>query len=147
MVPAASWSHHVVLAAEPLSPSRARAFVGLHLEAHGLPQLVDDVRLVVSELATNAVSHARTPFTVTLARDDGSVRLAVDDDSPSVPVRGEPNLMGTGGRGLLLIELLSHEWGASTHRNGTKTVWASFDSRVHRATPDVPQTSGSGQHR
>ena len=56
------WSHETHLAAEAISASQARVFVSRHLLAHDLANLVDDVRVVVSELATNAMLHAQTPF-------------------------------------------------------------------------------------
>jgi len=60
------WSHRTVLPGEPASVGQTRDFIcSRHLEHH-LPYLVEDMRLVVSELATNATLHARTPFTVTL---------------------------------------------------------------------------------
>ena len=65
------WSHETVLAPEPISAALARDFVYVHLVAHDLFPLVEDVRLVVSELATNAVAHAQTPFRVTLSSANG----------------------------------------------------------------------------
>lgn len=124
------WSHETVLAAEPASASKARDFVCEHLVAHDLLYLVEDVRLVASELVTNAMVHARTPFVVTLSERDGVVRLAIRDGSTSVPVRTTPQVMDMGGRGLMLVELLSHEWGASTDGSGSKSVWASFTTRT-----------------
>ncbi len=129
------WSHETVLAAEPVSASKARDFICLHLVAHDLLYLVDDVRLVASELATNAMVHARTPFVVTLSEAKGVVLLAVRDGSASVPVRAAPRVTDMGGRGLVLVELLSHEWGASTDGDGSKSVWASFATRT-RPAPD-----------
>jgi anti-sigma regulatory factor (Ser/Thr protein kinase) len=123
------WLHQTVLVAEPVSASRARDFVRLHLVEHHLPYLVEDIRLVVSELATNAMEHARTPFTVTLSASDGTVRLTVRDGSASVPVRAVPQATDVRGRGLVLVELLSREWGTSTDRPGSKSVWASFATR------------------
>jgi len=112
--------------AEAVSASLARDFVCLHLVAHHSAHLVEDVRLVVSELATNAVAHAQTPFLVTLSRANGSVLLAIQDESTSAPVRSAPDLMGMSGRGLMIVELLSQEWGTSTDGRGFKSVWASF---------------------
>jgi anti-sigma regulatory factor (Ser/Thr protein kinase) len=120
------WSHETDLMAEPVSASRARGFVCLHLVEHNLPYLVEDIRLVASELATNAMAHARTPFTVTLSASEGTVLLIVRDGSASVPVRALPRAMDMGGRGLLLVELLSRDWGSSTDVDGSKSVWASF---------------------
>ena len=138
-VPALDWAHETVLAADPVSASQARDFVCLHLNAHHLPHLVEDMRLVVSELATNAVTHAQTPFLVTLAKEDGSVRLMVQDQSTSVPVMGHPDLLDMGGRGLILVEPLSEDWGTSTDGDGVKSVWASFPSR--QPDPTLPRRS------
>ena len=133
------WSHEAVLVAEPLSASRARDFVCLHLVEHSLLYLVEDVRLVASELATNAMVHARTPFTVTLSSSDGTVLLAVRDDSTSVPVAAVPQVTDTRGRGLLLVEMLSREWGSSTDGDGSKSVWASFATRTRPGPAPVSQ--------
>jgi len=129
MVSIADWSHETVLVAEPVSPGLARDFVGQHLDAHHLMHLVEDVCLVVSELATNAVAHAQTPFIVTLSSANGLVLLAIQDDSAAVPVRSAVNLTEMGGRGLLIVERLSQEWGTSTDVGGFKSVWASFSER------------------
>ena len=123
------WSHETVLAAEPVSASKARDFICQHLVAHDLLYLVEDVRLVASELATNAMVHARTPFVVTLSELDGVVLLDIRDGSASVPVRTGPQVGDRGGRGMMLVELLSHEWGISADGSGSKSVWASFATR------------------
>jgi anti-sigma regulatory factor (Ser/Thr protein kinase) len=76
------WSYETMLVAMPVSVPRARAFVCRHLIEHGVAYLVDPVRLVVSELATNAMMHASSSFTVTISSADRSVRLAVRDEPP-----------------------------------------------------------------
>ena len=124
-----NWSHETTLAAEPASAALARDFVRLHLVAHHPTDLVDDVRLVVSELATNAVVHAGTPFAVTLSSVDERIRLVLTDGSPSIPVRSTPDLMDMNGRGLMLVELLSQEWGVTIDQDGVKSVWAHFPHR------------------
>jgi len=133
----AGWSHETVLAAEPVSASKARDFICQHLVAHGLLYLVEDIRLVASELATNAMVHARTPFVVTLAEMNGGVLLTIRDGSTSVPVRTTPQVMDMGGRGLVLVELLSQEWGARTDSDGSKSVWASFATRTRPESAPV----------
>jgi anti-sigma regulatory factor (Ser/Thr protein kinase) len=133
------WSHQTVLAAETVSASKARHFVCLHLVEHSLLYLVEDIRLVVSELATNAMVHARTPFTVTLSAGYDAVLLAVQDGSTTVPATVVPQVTDTRGRGLLLVKQLSREWGASTAGDGSKSVWASFPTRT-RPEP-TPVTS------
>src|SRR5690349_13269668 len=61
----------------------------------------DEVVLVVSELVTNAVMHARTPFEVVLSHADGRCRLAVTDGSRDPP--DEAPRPGPGGFGLRLV--------------------------------------------
>lgn len=122
------WSHETALSAEPVSALRARDFVCLHLVQHELPHLVDDLRLTVSELATNAMQHARTPFTVVLEQIGVAVLLTVRDASPdSLAPVGAADPHGLGGRGLAIVAFLSRDWGVTTGQDGTKSVWASFD--------------------
>src|SRR4051794_40630750 len=108
MVPARDWSHRTVLAAERESASRARDFVGEHLAEHDeLLHLVEDVRLVVTELALTALSWSPAPFAVILTRWNGSVRLTVECECPFGPLDGDPDPLVAGGRRLMLLELLS----------------------------------------
>ena len=124
------WSHETVLTGEPVSASKARDFIRQHLVAHDLPSMVEDIQLVASELATNAMVHARTPFVVTLSEMDGVVLLDIRDGSTAVPARATPQGMDLGGRGLMIVELLSRAWGVSTDGAGSKSVWASFATRT-----------------
>jgi anti-sigma regulatory factor (Ser/Thr protein kinase) len=123
---ASDWSHEATFASTPISASKSRHFVCGHLLEHRLPHLVDDVRLVVSELATNAVVHARTAFVVTLAVVDGTLLLTVRDGSLCLPARGPRPAMGTSGRGLEIVDSVSLDWGINEDTAGTKAVWASF---------------------
>ena len=104
----------------------ARDFVSEQLVRHRLDHEVDILRLVVSELVTNAVLHARSPFVVTVAQVDHTLTLAVWDESvvlPPEPLR--PSTRRQRGRGLNIVEHLSSQWGV-THERGGKTVWARF---------------------
>jgi len=120
------WSHEIELAADPVSAGRARHFVDLHLVEHQLRYLVEDVRLVASEFATNAALHARTPFTVGLGSTDRSVLLAVRDGAVATPVTVAADLLAIGGRGLHIVDRVSTTWGVVTG-DGSKSVWAAFD--------------------
>jgi anti-sigma regulatory factor (Ser/Thr protein kinase) len=121
-----SWSHSLQLRADPASAAHARDFVCLHLLGSGLLHLQDDLRLVVSELVTNAITHAHTPVTVVLERAGPSVTLTVRDLSPSVPVMGAADTMDGGGRGLVIVDILSRAWGVTSSPGGSKSVWAVF---------------------
>jgi hypothetical protein len=124
-----AWAHDIELPEDASSASRARAFVGHHLVEHDQPCLADDIKLVVSELATNALAHAHTPFKVTLAASAHSVLLEVHDGSPCLPVLGTGAPLDTSGRGLAILDLVSIDWGVTVHAEGGKTVWAAFDDR------------------
>jgi anti-sigma regulatory factor (Ser/Thr protein kinase) len=125
------WSHELVLAAHPASAAKARAFVAHQLVEHRLFFLVDDVRLVASELATNALLHARTEFTVVLEGREHSLLLTVSDGSPiaPAPLRGVSNGLHTAGRGLPIVSMISQSWGILEQHSAAKSVWASFETR------------------
>jgi anti-sigma regulatory factor (Ser/Thr protein kinase) len=124
------WSFKIQLDNEPVNASRARAFVRRKLAEHDLSHLSDDVEVVVSELATNAMLHAHTPFTVSLHAFDQTLLLEVEDGS----VRGDLRVrddaaapdFDTHGRGLGIVAVLSREWGVDSLPCG-KSVWAEFD--------------------
>lgn len=122
------WSHDQSWPGTLQDVRSARDFVTARLEDRGLPTLVEPARLVVSELATNAVCHAGTPFSVTLQRVGGAVVLRVDDGSDVGPVLGAPSLLALGGRGLLMVEASSTAWGVTPVTGGGKSVWATLAS-------------------
>ena len=133
MSPQRRWSHETDLAPEASSASLARAFVGRHLLAHDLVAMVDDVQLVVSELATNAMLHAQTPFTVSLRAFDATLRLEVVDGASNDPTMVVASLLDTYGRGLVIVQALSRDWGVQPGASGGKSVWAEFDTPRTRA--------------
>jgi len=105
-------------------PAAARSFVTGTLAAWGYPELVEDAAVIATELAANAVLHARTEFTVTVSRrPDSTIRVAVRDGSakPPRPRRAAP-LAGSG-RGLGLVDAMAAAWGADLLPDG-KVVWA-----------------------
>ena len=130
------WSYSLLLSAEPVSASLAREFVRFHLLDAGLPDLVDDLRLVVSELVTNAISHAGTPSTVVLERSGPSVTLTVRDCSPSLPLLTAANSTAGSGRGLGIVDVLSRDWGVTDCMGEAKSVWAAF--AVEDGVANVP---------
>lgn len=123
----ALWSHRSSWAGDLQHVAEARRFVTGHLIQHGLTSEVDAVGLVISEMATNAVTHAGTPFTVTLGRSDETLNLSVRDlsfERPACPPAGR--VLDERGRGLAMIAALSSTWG-STPLNDGKLVWATFN--------------------
>lgn len=107
----------------PAAPHAARRFVGDWLAGCGHADLVDTAQLAVSELATNAVVHAGSDFTVSLTRTTHVIRIAVADASPNAPELPRADLAATHGRGWLLVESLSTDCGHDLV-DGGKVVWA-----------------------
>ena len=110
------------LPAEAASVPVARRFVRAALTELGASGAIDTAESLVSELATNVVLHARTPFTIEASRDGDIIRICVLDASP-VPARLRSyGSESTTGRGLRLVASQASDWGM--HRQGPgKVVW------------------------
>ncbi|GAA3016073.1 ATP-binding protein [Streptomyces fulvorobeus] len=123
----------VTLPSDPVSVSSARGYVARILTEWGLPDdadLADSIRLIVSELATNAVQHTlgQSPtFTVDLRLDrDEELYLGVTDSYPRWPRRLPAAVQQDNGRGMVIIRSLAKECGGrlsvSPTADGGKTV-------------------------
>jgi anti-sigma regulatory factor (Ser/Thr protein kinase) len=111
----------VELPAIPASASAARAASREVLA--GRPEAVIEVaELLVSELITNAVLHARSAPTLSINVDAGEIRVMVDDQSRTAPELQPAADQAAAGRGLLLVSVLSTSWGWS-HTPTGKHVW------------------------
>ena len=102
------------------SPRAARSFVRRALDDSGVS--ADLAVLLISELATNAVLHARTDFVVSVRIEDRRVRVEVQDANERPPVIGHTPPEATSGRGLHLVQSLSSSWGVEGRPEG-KIVW------------------------
>lgn len=98
----------------------ARRFV--RAELADSPADVDTAVLLVSELVTNAVLHARSPLTLVVQASDVVVRIAVRDGSPVPPRMHGFSTMSATGRGLRLLDRLARAWGVDPETEG-KTIW------------------------
>lgn len=141
----------ITLAAVATAPSIARAFVDHHLRRWGLTQRADDARLIVSELAANAVEATGIPqpnpaypvledlalIGVQLGVHGGVLVLDVWDSSPEVPARREVDDQSVRGRGLNLVEALSDNWGVWRTSSHGKVVFAELTTEP----PTLPTTS------
>jgi anti-sigma regulatory factor (Ser/Thr protein kinase) len=123
------------LAPHPTAPRAAREFVNRTLLDWRLSQQIPAAAIVVSELVTNAMTHAGSDIDLTVSEYRQSVRVAVRDRSHELPVE-RPGGMDRKGRGLAIVAGLSSAWGVLHHPDGGKVVWAVLDAspRPLRAT-------------
>jgi hypothetical protein len=115
--------HHARIAATPGAGIRARALVRDACDDWGLPGLVEDAELVVTELVDNVVLHVGGTVDLLLTRRPRYLHVAVRDGDPTPPRRTLPSVTGDGGRGLLLVDAVAAGWGSTGVDDG-KIVWA-----------------------
>jgi anti-sigma regulatory factor (Ser/Thr protein kinase) len=115
----------------PESAAAARRLVGEALDEWGLPQLADSAGLVLTELVTNSVRHAKGEgMRVNVTRLTGQrVRVSVLDRDRTRPRMQEPDPDGERerGRGLFIVNATSVAWGVDLLPDG-KRVWADVEA-------------------
>jgi anti-sigma regulatory factor (Ser/Thr protein kinase) len=107
---------------QPASVPAARRFATGALRGLSA-DLVEAVELMVSELATNCVRHTSGEFEITIEQTPREIRVEALDDG-----RGRPRLRSPGpaephGRGLLIVNALSSDWGVDVRDQHRKAVW------------------------
>lgn len=127
-----SASSTILLPHAPASVALARQKLCGQLRRAGvLPQVVDDVVLVASELISNSLRHAR-PLPSGEIRlswkliEDGGIEIAVGDGGAGTEPRlTRSSLSALGGRGLDIVAHVADRWGVR-RENGVTVVWAVF---------------------
>src|SRR3954447_20701738 len=113
------------------APTVARRTATRHFNGLLQPQRLDDLRLVLSELVSNAVLHGRGEVVLRLDFDGSTVRGAVIDQGGGfeheLRVSGPADV---GGRGLMLVEQLASRWGV---HEGTTHVWFEMTAKTSTA--------------
>ncbi|MEE4494850.1 ATP-binding protein [Streptomyces sp. BE230] len=127
--------------------------------------IVETAKLLVSELATNAVRHSEggeetalpfssqsgvQTFELLLEIVSGAVRLSVWDRDVRPPVLKEVGVDATGGRGIFIVAVMSRAWGYYPARSAPgKVVWAEIalaSAGPHEgrdaSTPGLPEADG-----
>ena len=108
--------------ATPESARAARRFVGDVLLDWELPQLIEPAALLVSELVTNALLHARSDIDVKLRVADDNLRVEVHDSSPVLPRPRNYRPEAATGRGLHMLDWVATDWGVEADSTG-KAMW------------------------
>ncbi|MFD7450016.1 ATP-binding protein [Kitasatospora sp. NPDC059827] len=108
-------SPSLLVSRELLREAMARAGYGL--------SAIADAEVALAELIVNAWRHGRTPSpAVVISIESRTLRVDVADLSPLLPERRRPTELAESGRGLQLVEGLTHRWGAEPQKMG-KRVW------------------------
>ena len=134
----------LTLRPEPEAPSLARDLVTQACMSWDMAELLHASRLVMSELVTNAVEHARTAITVVVSRRGSGLHLLVADETPEHPrliqlARPRRDLpLDERGRGLLTVSATATAWGWLPTRTG-KVVWATLQPSREQRPPTVPR--------
>ena len=87
---------------------------------------LDVAGLLVTELVSNAVLHAKTDMLLVVDVVPGRVELRVQDGSPEDPERQAHDPEASDGRGLAIVDELASAWGVD-HDRGLKVVWANIE--------------------
>jgi anti-sigma regulatory factor (Ser/Thr protein kinase) len=115
----------------PAAPATARAALTRWLDGHVPLEVLENARLLASELVTNSLGHADlsadSSLRIAVQLNRGALRVEVRDpgSNGSVAPR-KPNHVSGGGFGLHLVELLSTRWGVN--RTGGTHVWFEMDA-------------------
>ncbi|MFG1874086.1 ATP-binding protein [Sphaerisporangium sp. NPDC049003] len=118
----------------------ARSFAAGCLAGWGMGDAVEDMELIVSELATNALRHglvldprnlrrsACEPIRMSMIRRDSLVACVFADPGSAAPVMRNPSPLEPGGMGLHIVESMSLRWGWNPLLPYGKVVWAVLKS-------------------
>ncbi len=104
------------------APAAARHFTVGTLRDWGAGDIADDAALAVTELATNAIVHAHSAFTILLSVRGDLVRISVRDARP-LPAAPGATLAPAPLHGLGAVDALASRWGVESLGNAGKTVW------------------------
>jgi anti-sigma regulatory factor (Ser/Thr protein kinase) len=131
----------------PAAVARARRFVALQL-ADAPSDVVEEIAIMVSELATNCVRHTVTDFTVSVERTERGILVEVTDSGGGMPTVRRPEPSEPSGRGLRIVQELADSFGVRELR-GTpgKTVWfvVGLEEPAGRTIGERPATRGLPQ--
>ncbi|MFE6554682.1 SpoIIE family protein phosphatase [Streptomyces sp. NPDC057746] len=142
---------HMFVARHDLrSVGRVRSFVRDFVSGGRLAELADDLEIMASEIATNALIHADSEVEVWVREYCDRIHLEVRDvdATPPVPTSvvddDEANATAEHGRGLTIVDALCQNWGTSPNGRG-KTVWLDIGTPQQGLWHSC-RTDGDGRH-
>lgn len=125
----------IELAPTPGSVAEARRWSSAFARRSGFAIEVDTLALLVSELVSNVVLHARTTCELGLSVRARRMRVEVRDGSNAMPgTTPSSDPMALSGRGMVLIDTLSSAHGAEALPGGGKLVWFELEPMTSSAS-------------
>jgi anti-sigma regulatory factor (Ser/Thr protein kinase) len=116
----------ISLPPEAASVGAARRFAA-QAKWSGAERQQDRLAVLVSEITTNAVLHARTEFSITVSSAGNRIRVSVEDASAKLPIEKQYGPAEPTGRGLKLVSSLASDWGVEVKPSG-KVVWFELEA-------------------
>lgn len=118
---------------DPRNVAKARGELLNTLTLWGLGEIADSAALVLSELLSNSVQHARAAspeaeIESRFLRVGGRLRIEVHDADDRWPVLRPADVDSLNGRGLFLVDALSDAWNVIPLPGGGKITWAEFSA-------------------
>ena len=126
----------------PEAVTAARRFVRGALAGESA-ELIDAAELMASELTSNCVRHAGTGFDVSVSVGE-EIRVDVRDSGGGRPRPLSPGPDEPSGRGLMIVQAMSHSWGVESRSDG-KNVWFALQRSPAAALAGDGVSSGAGQ--
>jgi anti-sigma regulatory factor (Ser/Thr protein kinase) len=122
-----------MLLAAAQAPGLARQEARQVLASWQVAHLEETAVLLVSELVTNVVRHARTASVMILRLETAGacLRIEVEDADPRWPQPRTRAGLDESGFGFVLVDTLADRWGVRRTSQG-KAVWAELDIRHRR---------------
>ena len=113
----------------------ARSFLAeAHCETHGA-WVLDDAKLLVSELVTNAVCHGAPPVVLEIGCDGTTgMTVRVRDGDAHSPTLVQATTEDESGRGVSLVDMISDDWGIEPAQHG-KVIWFRLGARPASPSP------------
>ncbi|MET9295625.1 SpoIIE family protein phosphatase [Streptomyces sp. NPDC003077] len=115
--------------ADPAGAAEVRSALRRTLDQWRAGEVAYDIEVAATELITNALTHTESGALVCMELMDCTprrIRLEVEDRSSELPQVRAPGETATSGRGLLLVQALSSDWGAEP-RGAGKALWCEFE--------------------
>ena len=147
--PAERHGFRVPLATGPAAAAEARRRVRAAIQSWPVPVEEDVALLLTSELVTNAVRHeAGQAVMLVISCSNGRLRVDVHDTSRSLPAVADVPADAETGRGLLLVETLSDEWGFYRTPAGKAVYFMlAFQDDPPEEPGQAPAAGGRGPQR